>query len=429
MQIKSRLLLGFFILLLLQGQLFSQKYMYKNFAKFFAAPLGVEEKDPKHHRIHPLIPEDEAMVSALVKGSGDQFYGGTQGIRGRPAWLFSGHAKKRSVSEVLCLKDILSGQSIVSSILYESKSRTFYGSSRNLRKGKWLPEEEFIEVRKLSERDAPKKDIRPPAGHLFMFKNLKKIKDLGPVIEGEGIYHIVYHKKSKAIYGISDHFKIFKYDIKSKKTKILFDQIPDTTNWDGGRFYFYGYGEKLVVDKKGKIWGTGFEGQFFSIDTKKDEIKWEGVYLPTVRGREQMNGVQSWTMDKSGMIYGGTRMDGLVFSFDPKKKICRNLGKANTSVGMPGIAINKWGQLWMTAGNKNTNTHIIAYDTKKHFYIDLGVPYCKVMPMSGWNMFQMGNLIFIDNILVVAEHDRGGHIGFFIIDKKMPEQPGYKYSN
>ncbi len=399
----------------------AQSYFYKDFDKMSGTQIG-------HNGKYAAVPRNEnAGISAMALAKGSVFHGGTHAIAGRPAWLFEGDVEKKDVAKAVCLTDKVPNQSIVTCLKYDAATGTVYGSTRNLRQGKWLPEFDFQEITTNMSRDENKeKDIRPPAGHLFMFTSLDKITDLGVAVDSEGVYSFVLYKPGNAIYGITDHWKLFKFDLAAKKSKIVYDFLPvDTNEHNRSRFRFFG--EKLIIDKTGAIWGTGFEGQFFTVDVKKDTIQYHDVFLPSIRGREQINGVQSWVLSADSIIYGGTRADGILVSFDPAKKICRNLGKPNYSVGMPGIAVNKFNLVYMLAGNRDNNVHIMAYDAKQHYYIDYGVPHVKI-PAANYSCrtFQLGPCFFYkDTTLVIGDNDRDGHVVFITTGQSLPKQQGY----
>ncbi|OGJ89961.1 MAG: hypothetical protein A2268_12310 [Candidatus Raymondbacteria bacterium RifOxyA12_full_50_37] len=377
-----------------------------------------------HRGKYAAIPRNENTgVHALVLSKGNIFYGGTQAMTGRSAWLFEGDVEKKDVYKVSCLKDKISGQSIITCLEYDAATSTVYGSTRNLRQGVWLPEFDFQEVTTNYSRDANKeKDVRPPAGHLFTFTSIEKVIDLGVAQEGEGVYSFVLYKPVNAIYGITDHWKLFKFDLKTKKSKIFVDLSPEDPVDGRSRFRFFG--EKLIVDNKGNIWGTGLNGQFFTIDVQKDSMQYHEVFLPSIRGREQIGGVQSWVLASDGTIYGGTRADGILFSFDPEKKTCKNFGKPNYSSGMPGISVNKFGLLYMLAGTRDDKVHFMGFDLNGHNYIDFGIPHFNVPAASyWWRAYQLGPcFLYKDSVLVIGEDDRDGHVLFVATERKLPKQ-------
>jgi hypothetical protein len=403
------------IIPVLVASAFCAAYYFKDFENMSGTTLG-------HDGVYGAVPKDESMVACLVRGEGAVFYGGTQAVDGKPAWLFRGDVAKKDVHKVFCIKKVLPGQSRITSLVRDDKTGTVYGSTRNLRKGNWLPEFDFQEISTDIIRDSRAKDIRPPARHVFSFKAIKKVNDLGIAVKGEGVYGIIYDSATKALYGITDHWKIFRFDLKSRKIRIIHDLLPVPKHEERSRFAFFG--KKLIMDAKGAIWGTGQDGEFFIINTNKNVIEYQDIFLPSIRGREQINGVQSWVMGPDNIIYGGASADGILFSFDPEKRECSNLGTPHYSVGIPGIAVNSHGIVYIAAGNFDTKTHLFAYDSKKHKYIDFGVPHFKI-PKSdySWRSFHIGPMLFhVDNVLVFGNRDRWGHIGFYSAGTKLPGQ-------
>jgi hypothetical protein len=394
----------------------AQIYYWKDFKTVSGSMLGFKDR-------YPLVPQDQSGVKCFVKGPGTKFYGGTQAAQDRSAWLFEGDVDKRDVYRVVCLKDIIPGQSIVTSLKRDEKSGMIYGSTRNLRKGNWLPEFDYQEIRTDYERDANSKDIRPAPGHVFHFKSLDKITDLGVVQDGEGVYGIVFHAATGCLFGVTDHWKVFKFDLKARKTTILLDLLPGDPLHGRSKFRFFG--KQLITDRQGNIWGTGKNGQFFTVDLKKDTVEYHDIWLPVLRGREEINGVQTWIHGNNGEIYGGTSADGILFLFDPANKKCTNIGKPNYSIGIPGLAMNSSGILYIAAGNKDTKSHFMAYDTEKHAYIDFGVIHGRVTKCNyTWRPFHIQPLLVHGkDILILGDNDRCGHVFFYNTTKELPEQP------
>ena len=230
-------------------------------------------------------------------------------------------------------------------------------------------------------------DAEGGSGHLIKVTFNGKaftVEDLGAPVNGEGVFALTADPKRGKIYGITcPSSKFFTYDIATSAVKV-FEETALTRKHYG---YYHHYGltvedilsRELVVDKKGRVWGSCPVNSIFYYDPSAGKTVVIEEELPTVWGRRPLGRVDSWALSPDGMIYGGNAGDGQLFRIDPNTLAVSNLGKPIMSPRMPGLAFGADGRLYGMAGALPNYGHYFVYNTATGDFIDMGNPHASLV--------------------------------------------------
>ena len=126
------------------------------------------------------------------------------------------------------------------------------------------------------------------------------------------------------------------------------------------------------MDKTGKVYGSGGFGRLFCYDPSADKVTKLPVSLPYVQYHVITNRVESWTLADNGKLYGGTSVDGFLFSYDPATGQLFNLGKPVMAGNLKSlVTINN--KIHGLVGAGNEYTHYFTYDQAGSGFEDLGL--------------------------------------------------------
>jgi hypothetical protein len=217
-------------------------------------------------------------------------------------------------------------------------------------------------------------------GHLLEIQSMGKkikVKSLGAVKEGEGIFTLAIAKNKNELYGIlfpSNTF--FTFHIKSKR-KVLHDQAAFTREEKRQAKSVHindeaALGMALGIDGRGRVYGSTGLGKLFRYNPKTKKVKRLKVQLPYSQYHVHTNRVESWALASNGMLFGGTSVDGYLFRLNPKTLTLVNLGKPVFAGNLKSMTIIN-NILYGLAGDQPEYTHFFTYNLKKGSFEDLGI--------------------------------------------------------
>jgi outer membrane protein assembly factor BamB len=372
----------------------------------FSNPLRLDLRKLGHPPLD-IIPPGESAITSLVIGKDGRLYGGTSGKRAHlfvldPAW-----------DHVFPLGHLPGEESIQHSLAAASDGMIWIGTSL-FNKGR-------IDER---GRDVLARYEDYSGGHIYKFDPIKErnsrkrmqnpdperplpnVTDMGKAIEGEGIVCLV--SGSQELYGVTfpnGHF--FVTDIKTGKTsdkgKICGPPINEEP--------FRSIPRSLLVDTKGRVWGSGDYGALFYYDPGVEKV----VHLPELRlpselGREFKTIVDAMVQGPDGIIYGGTS-DGYIFRFDPETKKITNLGKPVMQNRIRGLAFSLDGDLYGMGGVPGGAVRLFVYRTKEGNYENLGLLDVNRAPYYAWLAYDADCMVTgKDGTIFIGETGRIAHL-------------------
>lgn len=286
---------------------------------------------------------------------GDYAIGGTMAGEGLSPYLFAVSLKNRDLETVLDLAGVVPGQRSIQSGFARGKSGVLYAGTIA--------------------------DGEGESGHLIKvtFSDGRfQVEDLGVPVEGEGVFSLAIDPAAGKLYGISHpNGKFFVYEIASARTRVL--EETQLSRRDRGYYRSYALepedilSRALVVDRKGRVYGSRPVNKLFRYDPSSDKFEELGE-IPEVWGRRALGRVDAWAVAPDGVLYGGNAGDGQLFKVDPASGKVTNIGKPIMMPRIKGLAFAADGKLWGVAGSLPGYAHLFSYEPKTGDFKDFGNP-------------------------------------------------------
>ena len=385
------------------------------------APVGLAAQETTMYSANPLrldlrvlgqapldvIPPGESAITSLVVGSDGNLYGGTSGKRAHlfvldPKW---GH--------VFPLGHLPGQESIFHSMAAAPDGSIYIGTS-------------LLNQGRIDERG---KDVLLrykgyAGGHIFRFEPAKELQgrkrmatpdpsrslpfaaDLGVPVVGESVVSLIYG--NGALYGMtfpSGHFFVM-----DPATGKAVDKGPVC----GGPLNeepFRSIPRALVLDAKGRVWGTGDYGALFDYSPGTGTLtQHRDRRIPAEMGREYKAIVDALVLNRDGTIYGGTS-DGFIFRFDPEAMTIQNLGKPIWQQRIRGLAFSQDGDLWGVGGEPGGSARVFVYRTRTGSFESGGMLHVNRTPYYAWLAYEAESMIAgPDGTLFIGETGRLAHL-------------------
>jgi hypothetical protein len=128
----------------------------------------------------------------------------------------------------------------------------------------------------------------------------------------------------------------------------------------------------MVMLHDGKLLGAFAEGQLWEYNPIEAKLTSLEAYAPCQKGKRYVAGVQSMIVGDDGLVYGGTSVDGYLFSYDPITSTVVNLGKPNRQSNICALGYGYDGNIYGLVGEQQGMSHLFKYDSKQGF-TDLGI--------------------------------------------------------
>jgi hypothetical protein len=354
-----------------------------------------------------VIPPGESAITSLVVGPDGRLYGGTSGKRAHvfvldPAW-----------NQVFPLGQIPGEESIQHSLAAAPDGTIWIGTSLHHKgrvdaKGRDIltryesyPGGHLYKFDPKKERDSRKRMQRPDPHRPLPF-----LTDTGIAVEGEGIVCLV--SGSRELYGVtfpSGYF--FIKDLETGKTADKGKICGPPLNEEP----FRSIPRSLLVDSRGRVWGSGDYGALFHYDPGIDKIVHHpSLRLPSELGREFKTIVDAMVMGPDGLIYGGTS-DGYVFRFDPETKKIANLGKPVMQKRIRGLAFSQDGDLYGMGGESGLAVRLFVYRLSEGSFENLGLLDVNRTPYYAWLAYDADTMVTgRDGTIFIGETGRTAHL-------------------
>jgi len=191
----------------------------------------------------------------------------------------------------------------------------------------------------------------------------------------EGIACLVGDKEQNRLYGLTDRtgtFFIVEVEDGGKDVGLKAKQVEIVGPVDEIQHF----SRTLVVTGWGTVYGAGAVGRLFSYSPFfTTGIERLDVSIPAIAGKQMYARVDSWTVDPyTGLIYGGTAHDGLLFQFDPHSNRMKSLGKPTNDTRIRAITVANDGTVYGISGEENSLGHLFTYNPAEGSLDDLGIP-------------------------------------------------------
>ena len=354
-----------------------------------------------------VIPADESAVTSLAIGADGFLYGGTSGRRAHlfvldPKW---GH--------VFPLGHLPGVESIFHSLAAASDGSIYIGTSLH---NQGRPGERGLDVLQRY------KDF--PGGHIFLFEPNKErqsrtpmqrhapfrpvpfVKDLGVAVPGESIICLIPGPRS--LYGMT--FPGGHFFVMDRTTGKIQDKGP-VCGPPLNEEPFRSIPRALVIDSRGRVWGSGDYGALFHYDPGTEKIvPHPQDRLPCELGREYKAVVDALVEGPDGLLYGGTS-DGFIFRFNPETMRITNLGKPIMQYRIRGLAFSRDGDLWGIGGEQGGAARLFVYRMSSAGYESAGMLHVNRAPYYAWLAYEADSMVAgPDGTLFIGENNRMAHL-------------------
>lgn len=350
-------------------------YGYKSFAKLKEKISSDEEMIRNLNYSPDLFKDKYSFVSFCSYPKNDKLFIGTTNIFG----------------------DIL--------IEFDLKTKTFRSCGyakgywdpleSKIHKGLWLDEKEDALYFGTATLGGVPLTTNSKGGKLSRYKIREdKFEFIDSPIKGDFYQGTMYDPSRKMMYLLTGQGNGFAaYDVKNKKL-LRYDMM--------GSIPHIG-----VIDDAGGVWGTyGVERHAFCkyIPEKNDYIFPEKCYVPDGTEASNKMYVGAGPIDSSikgvnGLLYFGTAL-GALLELNPNTYEVKYLGKPFPGIRMPGLALDKDGNVLMCGGSDGA-PYIARFDIVNRTISSLG----QVKAEDGNACFRCHEIIVIDNKAYVAETD------------------------
>ena len=345
-------------------------------------------KELGFHGVRRPIPADESRISALAVGARNRVYGITSGERPHVFLYCSGPGE----GVVLDLGVVDGATDLGRSIVAWDQKTVFVGTS-----------------------PAPGRVVKCSVhrSHMDCVQEWSHspgvFEDVAVPLPGEGIACLAGDPEFGRLYGLTDQTgTFFHVDVESGEVT-LFETVDDLGH----------FSRTLLVTRTGDVYGTGAQGRLFCYSphyvTGPEEID---AALPSVPGRAMYARVDSWVEHPAtGIIYGGTEADGMLFAFDPSTRDVRPLGKPTPASRIPAITVGKDGIVYGFSGEDGSIGQMFAYDPQEGTLENLGIPLATT-EIRRYGYEFAAAAAGADGEIYLGENDRGGCL--FVYFPPMP---------
>lgn len=224
-------------------------------------------------------------------------------------------------------------------------------------------------------------------------------EDVAVPLPDEGIACLAGDPEFGRLYGLSDQTgTFFHFDVESGEVT-LYKTVDELRH----------FSRTLLVTRTGDVFGAGAHGRLFSYSPHHtagpEQID---AALPSVPGRSMYARVDSWAEHPAtGIIYGGTEADGILFAFDPTTHEMRSLGKPTSASRIPAITVGKDGIVYGFSGEDGSIGQMFAYDPEGGTLENLGIPVATA-ELRRYGYEFAAAAAGHDGEIYLGENDRGG---------------------
>ncbi|NQT21747.1 MAG: hypothetical protein HQ592_18730 [Planctomycetes bacterium] len=335
-------------------------------------------KELGFHGVRRPIPADESRITALAVASRDRVFGTTSGERPH-VFLYCSDPSEGIVLDL----GVVDGAAYLGrSIVAWDRHTVFVGTSPAPGR--------VVKCSALRSRN----DCVQEWGH-----RPGVFEDVAVPLPDEGIACLAGDPGFGRLYGLSDRTgTFFHVDVESGEVS-LSETVDELQH----------FSRTLLVTRTGDVYGAGAHGRLFSYSphyvTGPEEID---AILPSVPGRSMYARVDSWAEHPAtGIIYGGTEADGMLFAFDPTTREMHPLGKPTSASRIPAITVGKDGIVYGFSGEDSSIGQMFAYDPQGGTLENLGIPLATA-EIRRYGYEFAAAAAGADGEIYLGENDRGG---------------------
>ncbi len=154
---------------------------------------------------------------------------------------------------------------------------------------------------------------------------------------------------------------LFEFDIEKQSLRRL-QEIEDS-----------GKSNSIVLDGRGHIFGSAKNGHLFRYSIPQDSLETLDLQLPSPKGMEFLNSLDSAVSDEKSMIYGGTTL-GTVFRLDTATFQLIGFGRPLSDHRIRALVFGRDGVVYGAAGSPEKNCHLFRWNPGTGEVKDLGIP-------------------------------------------------------
>ncbi|MGQ9554733.1 MAG: hypothetical protein ACUVWR_11530 [Anaerolineae bacterium] len=247
-----------------------------------------------------------------------------------------------------------------------------------------------------------------PAGMVFRYrprgeysllwtKHTNEIECLGQACAGRPVAATVTLPGRNALYGVSKgSSELFEFDLHSGRSR----ELAAIAGADKGN--------ALAWDREGNIYGSSQDSTMFCYSTTYDQVRYSASPIPSPRGMEFLNQLDSCSSCEDGFIYCGSTL-GTIFALRTADLSLRPYGRPGGDHRIRAITRGRNGLIYGCAGCPGMVSHLFALDPGSGQVKDLGVPMVH-FPLN-WVCYEIGALAVGRNGEVyIGEADRISHL-------------------
>ncbi len=169
-----------------------------------------------------------------------------------------------------------------------------------------------------------------------------------------------------------------------------------------------GKSNALVLDGRGNIFGSGKNGHLFRYATSPGSLDILDLQLPSPKGMEFLNHLDSAVLGGGEMIFAGTTL-GTLFRLDTSSLKILGYGRPLPDHRIRALALGRDGVIYGAAGSPGKNCHLFRWDPRTGEVKDLGIPM--VHFPKNWVCYDISALAAGPNgEIYIGESERISHL-------------------
>ncbi|MCK5157201.1 MAG: PQQ-like beta-propeller repeat protein [Spirochaetales bacterium] len=303
------------------------------------------------------------------------------------AFITEGSLALRELGNYGVTKPISNGESAITALITGKSSKKIYGATSGKQSHLFYYDpspaaEHVVDIGILGKDSACRnlmvdKDgviygILNPSGRIFRYVpegeysliwtyKVNEIEFFDESVEEE-VASAVLQSETNIIYGITKNTsKLFSFNIDTRSLKIV-KEIEKA-----------GKSNAIAIDKKGNIFGSSRNCLLFCYNTGNNALEILDIQLPSPKGMEYLNHIDSLVYDGNEYIYGGTTL-GTIFRLNTATLELTGYGRPIPDHRIRSLVIGNDGMIYGCAGAPEKVSHLFALNPKNGEVKDLGIP-------------------------------------------------------
>lgn len=297
------------------------------------------------HGVAKPIPYGECAITSLVRSADGRIFGGTAGKRAHLFVYDPGPAADNVIDLGVVMERPVRKSSVVAGI----DGRIFIGT--------W-PEE---------DGETGEVWVYTPGSDrsgLYIGYSRGQLQRFYIPAQHTGVVTMAIDDESNRLYAVSSRGEFLVTDLQKMVTESK-GQIDPSERFD----------EVIVLASDGKVWGGRGWGRLFSYNPFFDAIERTDLRIPSTKGRNLYNSLDSLVIDKNaGRLYGAGQADGLLFYLEFETERIVSLGKPVTQPRVRCLTVGGDGYLYGVGGAPGGMGHLFRYNPAVGDLRDLGIP-------------------------------------------------------